>query len=66
MSIGLIILIIGLCLVICGLFYNNCVKTFKVSYYEQILKNNSHLFSEDRYKDIQEVMDIDSLKKLLK
>jgi hypothetical protein len=42
--------------VILLLAWKTILLAYKVGYYEQTFKNNKNLFSEERYKHIEEVM----------
>ena len=37
------------------LIWQNMTMTFKIGYYEQTLKNNKDKFSEEQYKQIEDV-----------
>jgi len=52
-------IILLICLFVIILFIiDKIFSSYKISYYEQTFKNNKSLFSESRYKKIEDVMNI--------
>ena len=52
----MIIIINILLIIIIFLLWKKTVMIYKISYYEQTLKNNKHLFSDVRFKQIEKIM----------